>query len=174
MDKSMVKGLVIGAIAVTAIGAVAGYQVVSSGPSYATVTSVEPVVKKIRTPREVCRDEVVTEQAPTRDPKRVTGAVVGAVIGGVLGNQVGDGSGQAAATVAGAAAGGYAGSKVQKKMQQGNTVSRVEQRCTTVYDTAEKIDGYDVRYTIGKEEGQVRMDKHPGERIPLKDGELVL
>jgi len=109
-----------------------------------------------------------------KDPKRVTGAVVGAVLGGVVGNQIGDGDGQKLATVAGAAAGGYAGSKIQKRMQDGNTYQTTEQRCRTVYDTSEKPDGYDVRYKLGGEEGTVHLVHHPGKRIPVKDGELVL
>jgi uncharacterized protein YcfJ len=43
-----------------------------------------------------------------------------------------------------------------------------------VVDTKEERIGYDVRYRLGDEEGQVRMDRDPGERIPAKDGKLVL
>ena len=174
MDKSMVKGLVIGAAVAITGGAIAGYKLIDSEPKFAQVVGVKPVTKIVRTPREECRDEVVHTQAPTRDPKRVTGAAIGAVIGGVLGNQVGGGDGRKVATVAGAAAGGYAGSRIQKRMQAGNTVETVEQRCTTVYDTREEPQGFDVRYTLGEEEGTVRMDHDPGDRIPVRDGKLVL
>jgi uncharacterized protein YcfJ len=109
-----------------------------------------------------------------KDPKRVTGAVIGAVAGGVLGNQIGGGTGQTVATVAGAAAGGYAGSKIQKNMQEANTTQTVEQRCRTVYDSVEKPDGYKVRYRLGDQEGTVRMDQAPGQRIPVANGQLVL
>ena len=115
----------------------------------------------------------MSHQAPTRDPKRVTGAVLGAVVGGVVGNQIGDGSGQTAATVAGAAAGGYAGSKIQKGMQQNNTYESTEARCTTVYDSVEKQDGYNVRYRLDGVERTVRMDHDPGDRIPVENGEIV-
>ena len=111
----------------------------------------------VKTPRQVCGDEVVSHQAPTRDPKRVTGAVLGAVVGGAVGNQIGDGTGQTVATVAGAAAGGYAGSKIQKQMQQGNTYQTTESRCTTVYDSVQKPDGYNVRYRLDGVERTVRM-----------------
>jgi uncharacterized protein YcfJ len=174
MDKSMIKGLVIGGVAVTAVGAVAGYQVIESRDEHAEVVSVEPLTRTVSTPREVCDDVVVTHQAPVKDPKRVTGAVVGAVLGGVVGNQIGDGDGQKLATVAGAAAGGYAGSKVQKRMQESNTTQSTERRCRTVYDKSEVPDGYEVRYVLQGEEGTVRMDYDPGRRIPVKDGELVL
>lgn len=174
MDKSMVKGLLIGGLAITAVGAVAGYKAIESRPAFAEVVSVEPVMRTVSTPRQVCDEVQVTHKAPVKDPKRVTGAVAGAVIGGVVGNQIGDGDGQKLATVAGAAAGGYAGSKIQKRMQEGNTYQAVEQRCRTVYDTTESQDGYEVHYKLGDEEGTVRMDHDPGKRIPVKDGELVL
>jgi len=173
MNKSLITGLVVGGVAVTAAGAFAGYQAMDNGRS-AEVLNVERLTRTVRTPRQVCHDETVTHQAPVKDPKRVTGAVVGAVVGGVLGNQIGDGSGQTAATVAGAAAGGYAGSKVQKKTQEANTYQTSEPRCSTVYDTTEKADGYEVTYRLGDDTGSVHMDRHPGERIPVKDGELVL
>jgi len=173
MNKSLITGLVVGGVAVTAAGAFAGYKALDE-QRYAEVLNVEPVTQTVRTPRQVCSDEIVTHQAPVKDPKRVTGAVIGAVAGGVLGNQIGGGTGQTVATVAGAAAGGYAGSKVQKSMQESNTTQSVEQRCRTVYDSVEKPDGYEVRYRLGDQEGTVRMDHDPGQRIPIEDGQLVL
>lgn len=173
MNKSLVTGLVVGGIAVTAAGAFAGYQAIDDRRS-AEVLSVEPLTKTVRTPRQVCSDEVVTHQAETKDPKRVTGAVIGAVAGGVLGNQIGGGDGKTVATVAGAAAGGYAGSKIQKNMQENNTTQTVEQRCRTVYDSAERPDGYQVRYRLAGQEGTVRTDRAPGGSIPVENGQLVL
>ena len=88
--------------------------------------------------------------------------------------QVGGGSGKKVATAAGAAAGGYAGNQIQKNMQEGNTTTRTEQRCETVYDSHKETVGYNVSYRLGDEEGTVRMDHDPGKRIPARDGELVL
>lgn len=173
MDKSLLIGMVAGAAVVTAGGAIAGYKYFND-PSYAVVTDVRSITETVRTPREVCNDEVVSEKAPVRDEKRVTGAVIGAVVGGVLGNQVGDGDGKKAATAAGAAAGGYAGSKIQKRVQEGNRVDSVEQRCRTIYDSHQETVGYDVKYRLGDEEGSVRMDYDPGKRIPVENGRLVL
>jgi uncharacterized protein YcfJ len=172
MNKSLITGLVVGGVAVTAAGAFAGYQALDGGRS-ADVLSVEALTKTVRTPRQVCSDELVSHEAPTNDPKRVTGAVIGAVAGGVLGNQVGGGSGKTIATVAGAAAGGYAGSKVQKSMQEGRTTQTIEQRCRTVYDSVEQPDGYKVRYRLGDREDTVRMDHDPGRSIPVENGRLV-
>ncbi len=174
MNRSLMIGLVAGGVAATALGAVASYKMIEDRQDYAEVLAVEPVTKSVRTPRQVCHHEAVTHQAAVKDPKRVTGAVVGAVIGGVLGNQIGDGSGQTAATVAGAAAGGYAGSKIQKRTQQANTYQTTETRCSTVYDTTEQADGFEVTYRVGDDTGSVHMERHPGDRIQVKDGELVL
>jgi len=173
MNKSLITGLVVGGVAVTAAGAFAGYQAMDDRRS-AEVLSVEPLTKTVRSPRQVCSDEIVTHQAEIKDPKRVTGAVIGAVAGGVLGNQIGGGTGQTVATVAGAAAGGYAGSKIQKNMQENNTTQTVEKRCRTVYDSADRPDGYQVRYRLAGQEGTVRTDRAPGASIPVENGQLVL
>lgn len=180
MNRSLVTGLVIGVVVAVAGATLAGLgtsgtaSFFKSEPTQADVVRVTPVLKTVRTPREVCHDELVTQTAPTRDPHKVTGTVLGAVVGGVLGNQVGGGDGRKIATAAGAAAGGYAGNRIQDRVQKGNTTSTTERRCTTVVDTQEKKVGYDVRYKLGDEEGQVRMDRDPGDFIPVHDGKLVL
>lgn len=170
----MMKGLVLGVLAATTVGAAAGYKMVADRSAYAQVLSAEPVTKSVRTPHKNCTTGLVTHQAPTKDPNQVTGTVIGAVVGGVLGNQIGGGTGKTVATVAGAAAGGYAGNKVQERMQQGNTYQTSETHCATAYDTVQKPDGYSVRYKLHDREGTVHMDHDPGERIPVQDGKLVL
>lgn len=175
MNKSMLSGIVIGAVVATAGGAIAGYSALSDKtPTHADVLNVVELKENERIPREVCRDVTVTRQKPAQDQHQVLGSVAGAVVGGVLGNQVGGGTGKKIATVAGAAAGGYAGNKTQERMQQGNTYTTTEQRCETVYDSKENVVGYQVEYRIGERTGSVRMDNHPGDKIPLQDGELVL
>lgn len=175
MNKSMVSGIVIGVVVATAGGAIAGYNVLSDKtPTHAEVLNVVEIKENERIPREVCEQVAVTHKKPVQDQNKVLGSVAGAVIGGVLGNQVGGGSGKKIATVAGAAAGGYAGNKTQEKMQNSNTYTTTEQRCRTVYDNKEKVAGYKVEYKIGEDTGTVRMNKRPGNKIPLQDGELVL
>lgn len=173
MNKSMMTGVIAGAVAVTAIGGVAGYRALAQ-PEFAEVLAVEPVTETRKTPREVCSDVVVNEQAPVKDPNRIAGTAAGVIAGGLLGSQIGGGTGRTVATVAGAAAGGYAGNQIQKGMQDKDTVSRTETRCKTVYDSHTETIGYDVRYRLGKEEGQVRMEQRPGARIPVKDRKLQL
>jgi uncharacterized protein YcfJ len=173
MNKSMIVGAVLGAVAVTAGGAVATYNLVS-GPEYADVLAVKPVKETIKTPRQVCQDVTVTRQKPVQDQHKIAGTAIGAVVGGLLGNQIGGGNGKKIATVAGAVGGGYAGNKVQGSMQASDTYTTTENRCSTVTDTSEKVVGYDVKYQLDGKEGRVRMENDPGSRIPVEDGKLVL
>ncbi|MBJ9976239.1 glycine zipper 2TM domain-containing protein [Pseudomonas sp. S75] len=175
MNKSMLVGAVLGAVGVTAGGAVATYSLVNKGPEYAQVTDVQPIKQQVKTPREVCKDVTVTRQRPVQDQHQIAGTVVGALAGGLLGNQIGGGNGKKLATVAGAVGGGYAGNKVQEGMQQRDTYSTTQTRCNTVNDISDKVVGYTVKYTIGDQAGVVKMDHEPGSTIPLdKNGKLVL
>ena len=175
MNKSMLVGVVLGAAVVTAGGAVATYSLVKGGPEYADVLAVEPINQQIKTPREVCKDVTVTRQAPVKDQHQIVGSVIGAVAGGLLGNQVGGGNGKKIATVAGALGGGYAGNKVQKGMQERDTYTTTQNRCTTVNDVSDKVVGYNVKYKLNEKVGQVRMERDPGSQIPVdKNGQLIL
>jgi len=174
MNKSLLTGLIVGVAVATAGVAVANFDLLNRNPKYAEVLDVDPVSKSIKTPREECSEQAVTRTKPVKDEHRVAGTVIGAVVGGVLGSQVGSGDGRKVATAAGAAAGGYAGNKVQQGVQNRNTYTTTETQCRTVYDTSEKIVGYDVRYKLRGETSVVRMDHDPGERIPIENGELVL
>lgn len=179
MNKSMITGLVIGAVVATAGGAIASYKlfggkVAEKGPEYAEVINVEEIRHTVNTPREVCEDVAVSKKAPVKDEHKIAGTAIGAVAGGLLGHQIGGGRGKTLATVAGAAAGGYAGNQVQGKMQDGDTYTTTERRCQTVTDSRESVVGYNVSYRIGDEQGTVRMDEKPGDRIPVENGQLVL
>lgn len=174
MNKSMLTGVIAGVVAATAIGGYAGYKALNPEPGFAEVLAAKPVTETTKTPKQVCNDVVVNEQAPVKDSNRIAGTAIGAVAGGLLGHQIGGGTGRTLATVGGAAAGGYAGNQVQKNLQEKDTVSRTESRCKTVYESHTKTIGYDVRYRLGKEEGHVRMDHQPGTRILVKDGQLQL
>ena len=115
MDKSMVKGVVIGGIAMVVLtgGAVTGYKAMNQA-KYADVVGVKEVTQKITTPREDCKQVQVQKQAPVKDENRVAGTVIGGVAGGLLGSTIGGGTGKTVATVAGAAGGAYVGNKVEK------------------------------------------------------------
>lgn len=175
MDNSTIKGIVIGAIVATAGGAIASYTMLGdNAPDFAQVVNVTEITETVNTPREVCEDVAVTKKAPVKDEHKIAGTALGAVVGGVLGNQIGGGSGKTLATVAGAAAGGYTGNKVQGNMQDKDTYTTTERSCHTVTDSSENVVGYTVTYMIGDQEGTVRMDEEPGDRIPVENGQLVL
>jgi uncharacterized protein YcfJ len=174
MNKSLVTGVVAGTIVAAGAGAVAGLKLMNRGPQYAEVLQVTPLTRKVHTPRQDCHDETVTHQGPVKDEHQIIGSVAGAVIGGVIGHQIGGGRGRDLATVAGAAGGGYAGNRIQKNLQDRDTTTTTEQKCATVYDMSEKRIGYEVRYRLGKEEATVKMDHDPGQRIPVRDGQLDL
>ena len=174
METSMIKGIVIGGLAMVALTAagITGYRVVTK-PTHADVLAVKEVKETIVTPREECQDVAVQKQAPVKDEHRIAGTAIGGIAGGVLGNQIGGGTGRTVATVAGAAAGAYAGNQVQKNMQQKDVVTTTERQCKTVHDKSDKLVGYDVTYRLEGKEGKVRMAFNPGQQIPVKDGQLV-
>ncbi|KAF1056878.1 MAG: hypothetical protein GAK44_00042 [Pseudomonas delhiensis] len=175
MNKSLLIGTVLGAVGVTAGGAVATYSLVDRSPQYAEVVAVQPVKETIKTPRQVCKDVAVTHQRPVKDQHQIAGTAIGAIAGGLLGNQIGGGKGKTLATVAGALGGGYAGNKVQEGMQQRDTYTTTETRCSTVNDSSDKVVGYDVKYLLDGKAGQVRMDRDPGSQIPVdKSGRLMI
>lgn len=174
MDSSMIKGVVIGGIAMVVVsaGAVTGYKTLTK-PKFADVVSVHEVTETVVTPREECQDVQVRKQASTSDPNRVTGTVIGGVAGGLLGSAVGGGTGRTVATIAGAAGGAYVGNQVQKNAQQKNVVTTMERRCKTVNDTTQKLVGYDVTYRLEGKEGVARTSFKPGATLPVKDGQVV-
>lgn len=175
MDSSMIKGIVIGGVVVTALaaGGMTGYKAMNK-PTHADVIAVKEIKETVKTPREECHDVQVQHKAPVKDEHRLAGTAIGAVAGGLLGSTIGGGSGKTVATVAGAAAGGYAGNRVQKNMQDKDVETKTERQCKTVYDTSQRTVGYDVTYRLEGKEASIRMDHNPGEKIPLKDGQLVL
>lgn len=175
MNKSMLAGVGIGIAAALGIAAVANMDVFSAAPQYAQVLTATPIKATIKTPRQECRNVTVTHRAPVQDENRIAGSVLGAVAGGVIGHQFGAGRGRDVATLVGALGGGYAGNQVQGNLQNNDTTTSTQQRCKTVYDRSQKIQGYDVTYQIGNQQGKIRMEHDPGTQIPLdKNGQLVL
>lgn len=174
MDKSMMKGIAVGGIAMVVLGAgaVTGYKSLNK-PTFADVVAVKEVTETVTSPREHCEDVQVQHEAPVKDSNRIAGTVVGGVAGGLLGSVIGGGNGKTLATVAGAAAGGYAGNQVQKNMQQRDVVTSSEHRCRTVNEKSQKAVGYNVTYRLDGKEGVARMSFKPGSTLPVKDGQVV-
>ena len=174
MDKSMIKGMAVGGIAMVVLGsgAVTGYKALQK-PEFAEVISAKEIVETVVTPRERCDDVVVRHQAPVKDENRIAGSVVGGLVGGLLGSAVGGGNGNTLATVAGAAAGGYAGNQVQKNIQEKDVVTTTERRCKTANEKSQKVVGYNVTYRLDGKEGVTKMSFKPGLKLPVKDGQVV-
>jgi uncharacterized protein YcfJ len=59
-------------------------------------------------------------------------------------------------------------------MQDKDTVATTAHRCKTVYDSSEKIVGYDVSYRLNGKDDRVHLAYDPGNRIPVKNGKLEL
>jgi len=174
MDKSMIKGIAVGGIAMVVLGAgaVTGFKTMMKTES-AEVIAVKEVMETVVTPHETCADVQVNRQAPLKDENRVAGTILGGLAGGLLGSTVGGGRGKTLTTVAGAAAGGFAGNQVQKNMQEKDVVSTTEHRCKTVNEKSHKLVGYDVTYRLDGKDGVVRTSFKPGAKLPVKDGQVV-
>jgi uncharacterized protein YcfJ len=175
MEKAINKGITIGSILIMllVVSVFTGCEALNK-PKFAEVVGVKEITETIETPREVCEDVQVRQQAPVKDPNRITGTVIGGVAGGVLGNQIGKGTGKTLATVGGAAGGAYVGNKVQESMQKSDVVTTTKRSCKTVFDRTQKVAGYDVTYRFGGKENVVRTTFKPGATLPVKDGQVVL
>ena len=175
MDRSMMKGIAVGGIAMVVLGAsgFTGYQALTQ-PTFADVVAAKEVMETVVTPRERCENVQVRRQAPVKDQHRVAGSLIGGVAGGLLGSNIGGGNGKKLATVAGAVAGGYAGNQVQKNLQQNDVVTTTERRCRTVKLKSQRLVGYDVTYRLEGQDGQVRTSFQPGATLPVKDGRVVI
>jgi len=172
MDKSMIKGMAVGGIAMVVLGAgaVTGYKAMK--PEFADVVAVKEAYETVTTPQERCEDVQVKHQAPVKDEHRIAGTVAGGLAGGLLGSAVGGGRGKTLATVAGAAAGGYAGNRIQKNMQEKDVTTTTEHRCKTVNEKSQKLVGYNVSYRLDGKDGTVRTSFKPGAKLPVKDGHV--
>jgi uncharacterized protein YcfJ len=145
----------------------------SAPADHADVMAVKEITKTIRTPREVCEDVQVQEQAPVQDSNRIAGTVIGGVAGGVLGHNLGHGKkGRKIAAAAGAVGGAVVGNQVQKGMQESDTVTTTKRVCHTVYDESQKVVGYKVTYRLDGKEDVVRTSFRPGATLPVKDGKV--
>lgn len=173
MEKPILQGVLLVAGAVASIGAVAGF-IAATRPEFAQVVNVEPVTQAVTVKQKVCKDVRASGKKAQKDQHRIAGTVIGGMVGGVIGHQFGHGTGRTVATVAGAAGGAYAGNQVQKAARNTKAATANGRRCPMVERTEQKIVAYDVRYRFDGKIGQVRMDHEPGERIPVRDGKLVL
>ena len=173
MDKSMIKGVVIGGAVVTApAGGMTGYKAMSK-PVFAEVLAAKEVKETIKTPREECEDVPVTKKGPGQDEHRIAGTAIGVVAGGLP-----------AAPSVPARARPWRRWRARPRAAMPAIVcrrtcrTRMSKRLPSVvarrfYDTSVKHHGYDVTYRLNGKEDVVRMNHNPGTQIPVKDGKLV-
>lgn len=148
----------------------------SDNPQYAQVTHVKPIRETVKHPKQVCKDEPVTQAEAPKDQHQIAGTAIGAVVGGLAGHQVGGGKGKTLATIAGAVGGGYAGKKIQERHQANNpnTVTTTERHCETVDNPTTRTVGYEVTYQFNGQTHTTRMDHDPGDRVRVQQGVVAV
>jgi uncharacterized protein YcfJ len=145
MKESTLTGVLAGAAVVTAGLAFASFRILEGDGQFAEVLAVQPVVESVQRPRQECPEELIVDGHPRAGaPAAVSTAL-------------------ALATPLAKATSGAE-----------DTALDPATNCRTVYDSILETVGYDVVYRLGDRQGTVRMDHDPGDRIPVKDGELVL
>ncbi len=148
MNNTALAGIIVGAVVIAGAGAIAANSGFNPFQKYATVVAVEPAFEMTHTPRQVCGDEAIAEQAAA--------------------------SGQVAAPEQGAAPAPAPAKDAAHQPAAGQKGNPSEEPCLMVYDTESVQSGYDVTYELDGTQKVVRMDHDPGKRIPVEDGELVL
>jgi len=146
MNNSALAGIIVGAVVLAAAGAIFAKSDYNPLQKYATVVSVEPAFNTTRTPREVCGDEATLAQSPNPGENQAAP--------------------KPAEPKAAPAAKPADAAKAEGAAEAGS--------CLVVYDTSSVQSGYDVTYELDGIQKVVRMDRNPGTRIPVEDGELVL
>lgn len=144
--NTVLSAVIVGGAAIAAAGAIAVNSGYNPLQKYATVVSVEPAFEATRTPRIVCGDEATLAVA------------------------------QLPLTAAAPATGTAAPEPAEPREDPGATAQDDGSipHCTTVFDTRQVESGFDVTYELDGVQKVVRMERNPGSRIRVEDGELVL
>lgn len=148
MNNTALAGIIVGGVVLAAAGAIVANSGYNPLQKYATVVSVEPAFDTTRTPRQVCGDEAALAQASM--------------------------PGDATDATAPAPAPAPARPEQAPASKAGGSEADAGAECVVVYDTSSVEAGFDVTYELDGAQKVVRMDRDPGKRIPVEDGELVL
>ena len=154
MNNTVLAGIIVGGVVLAAAGSILASSGYNPLQKYATVVSVEPAFDTTRTPRQVCGDEATLAQATM--------------------------TADAAATAAPTPAPAPAPAQVEKPEpapaakpgEAGEADASAE--CVVVFDTRTEQAGFDVTYELDGAQKMVRMERDPGKRIPVENGELIL
>jgi uncharacterized protein YcfJ len=150
MNNTVLAGIIVGGVVLAAAGSIVASSGYNPLQKYATVVSVEPAFDTTRTPRQLCGDEATVAQAS------VTGDTA------------------AAAAPTPAPATEPTKPEQARAPKAGSAEADTSAECIVVYDTSSVQAGFDVTYELDGAQKVVRMDRDPGKRIPVEDGELVL
>jgi uncharacterized protein YcfJ len=152
MNNTVLSGIIVGGVVLAAAGSILASSGYNPLQKYATVVSVEPAFDTTRTPRQVCGDEAALAQA----------------------TMTADAAATAAPTPAPAPAQAEKPdpAPAAKPGEAGEADASAE--CVVVFDTRSEQAGFDVTYELDGAQKVVRMERDPGKRIPVEDGELVL
>ncbi|GAB4215928.1 MAG: glycine zipper 2TM domain-containing protein [Rhodoferax sp.] len=164
----------LGALGLAGVGAAQGFT------DQARVRNVEPQYEAVQIPREECR--MVWEREPLPVPRgrdrNYGGAILGGVAGGVIGHQIGGGVGKDVATALGVTLGAIAGDQMQNRYDderwardqdwRAEPRHREVRRCTTVYDTQQRVGSYRVTYEYRGQIGVTTTRQHPGETLTVR------
>lgn len=163
------KRLVLASLIATSAIAATGVQA-ATYTDQARVRNVQPRYETVRVPRQACTSQWVHDNRRVEAPRQYGGAVIGGVAGALLGNQVGDGGGRAVATALGAVLGAYTGDRVANRGHNDRyeTGPREVQNCQTVYETQQRITGYNVTYDYRGQRYTTVTAQEPGRTIPIQ------
>jgi uncharacterized protein YcfJ len=150
MNNTVLAGIIVGGVVLAAAGAIVASSGYNPLQKYATVVAVEPAFDTTRTPRQLCGDEAALAQA----------------------SMTGDAAAAAAPTPAPAPE--PAKPKQAPGSKADSTEADTSAECIVVFDTNSVQSGFDVTYELDGAQKVVRMDRDPGKRIPVEDGELVV
>jgi uncharacterized protein YcfJ len=150
MNNTVLAGIIVGGVVLAAAGAIVASSGYNPLQKYATVVSVEPAFDTTRTPRQLCGDEAALAQA----------------------SMTGDIAAAAAPTPAPAPEPAKPEQAPGSKADSAEADTSAE--CIVVFDTNSVQSGFDVTYELDGAQKVVRMDRDPGKRIPVEDGELVV
>ncbi|TWI58460.1 uncharacterized protein YcfJ [Pseudomonas duriflava] len=148
----MVVGALFSIGVATASGVVA-YALSAREPQFAEVLTVQPIKEVIKTPRNVCKDVAVTYPHLVKDQDRIAEAAVNTEVGGVERS---------------------ASRKNQERPPLKDFFTVTETRCSTIIDISEKVVAYEIKYLINGTVKQMRMNRDPGNQIPVMGNQLVL
>ena len=150
MNNTVLAGIIVGGVVLAAAGSIVANSGYNPLKEYATVVSVEPAFDTTRTPRQLCGDEAALAQTTMTGDTTVAAAPPPTPATEAVKSE------QAPASKA------------------GSSEADANAECIVVFDTSSVQSGFDVTYELDGAQKVVRMDRDPGKRIPVEDGELVV